>query len=208
MVIPAVDHLVYAAPDLAEAVATIERLFGCDVIPGGRHEGWGTRNALVSLGESCYLEIIGPDPEADIDGDPVLFGIDTLDAPRLMTWAAKGSDLEAAVGRVRLSGVDLGGVFPGSRQLPDGSVLSWQLTNPFADRTGGVVPFLIDWGDSQHPSANLPTACHLVGLSVSHGDVALVEAALEAIGAPIAVTEGDTRITATIRTPNGDVNLT
>jgi hypothetical protein len=208
MVTPVVDHLVYAAPNLAEAVATIERLFGCDVVPGGSHEAWGTRNALVSLGDACYLEVIGPDPEAEIDGDPVLFGIDTLDAPRLVTWAAKGRDLEATAQRVRSSGVDLGGVFPGSRQVPDGPVLSWQLTNPFADRVDGVVPFLIDWGDSQHPAATLPEACHLVNLSVSHHDIALVEGALRAIGSPIGVADGDTRITATIRTPNGDVHLT
>jgi hypothetical protein len=208
MMIPVVDHLVYAAPELAEAVATIGRLFGCDVVPGGSHEAWGTRNALVSLGDACYLEIIGPDPEADIDGHPVLFGIDTLDEPRLVTWAAKGRHLEATVERVRSSGVDLGGVFPGSRLLPDGLVLSWQLTNPFANRADGVLPFLIDWGDSQHPAATLPEACHLVDLSVTHGDVALVQGALQAIGAPIGVSDGDTRIIATIRTPNGDVELT
>ncbi|MDK1010172.1 MAG: VOC family protein [Actinomycetota bacterium] len=57
-----VDHLVYSTPDLDEGIHLVEQLFGTDVTPGGRHENWGTRNALVSLGESTYLEIISPDP--------------------------------------------------------------------------------------------------------------------------------------------------
>ena len=57
-----VDHLVYSTPDLDEGIHLVEQLFGTDVTPGGRYENWGTRNALVSLGEASYLEIISPDP--------------------------------------------------------------------------------------------------------------------------------------------------
>lgn len=207
--IPEVDHLVYAVPDLAAGISSIEHLFGCSVVPGGRHEKWGTRNALVSLGETCYLEIIGPDPEATMDGDPVLFGIDRLEGPRLVTWAAKGNDLETTIGRAAAVGVDLGSVFPGSRELPDGSVLAWHLTDPFAEREDGVVPFFIDWGDSPHPAAILPLACELLGLAVAHPDAARIASALRAIGVPMDIaTRSTVSITATIRTPNGVVELT
>ncbi len=204
---PFVDHLVYAAPDLADGIATVERLFGCPVVPGGRHEDWGTRNALVSLGDTCYLEIIGPDLQPSIDGDPVLFGIDALEEPRLVTWAAKSSDLEAGIERTSSAGVDLGAVSPGSRALPNGAVLSWRLTDPFARRADGVVPFLIDWGESRHPASMLPRGCELVDLKITHPDVPLVDAALDAIGVPLDVIAGEAGITATIRTPNGIVEL-
>jgi len=202
-----VDHLVYAVPDLAGAIADIETLFGCDVEPGGRHANWGTRNALVRLGEARYLEIIGPDLESDNDADPVLFGLDALEAPKLVTWASKETDLEAMTERASRGGIDLGGIFPGSRQLPDGSELSWRLTDPFAERMGGIVPFLIDWGNSGHPASTLPRSCELVDLGVSHPDPGRAAAALEAIGIHLDVAGGDGGLVATIHTPNGTVAL-
>ena len=206
--IPDVDHLVYAVPDLVDGMAVIEQLLGCDVVPGGRHEDWGTANALVSLGKSCYLEIIGPDPETSIDGARTLFGIDALKEPRLATWAAKGDDLDLTIERAASAGIDLGAVSTGSRELPDGSVLSWRLTDPFAERIDGVVPFFIDWGDSQHPGAMLPQVCELVGLKIEHPDAAQAESVLRAVGAPVdVISQSAVAITATIRTPNGVVTL-
>ncbi len=206
--LPIVDHLVYASPDLDAGIAFIEHLLGCEVAPGGRHEGWGTRNALVSLGPATYLEIIGPDPDSTTGEPPLLFGIDRLDRPRVVTWAAKGTDLAGAVGTARASGIDLGPVTPGSRTLPDGTVLEWQLTSPFADRFDGVVPFLIDWGDSPHPAAALPAACELIDLTLEHPDTR-AGAALRAVGIPMDVAAAETAtITAAIRTPTRTVALT
>jgi hypothetical protein len=204
-----VDHLVYAAPDLSEAIGSVEHLLGCSVVPGGRHRDWGTRNALVSLGDATYLEIIGPDSESTIDGPPTLFGIDRLDEPRIVTWAAKGSNLSGIIASARRAGVDLGSVSGGRRALPDGSTLAWQLTDPFADRVGGVVPFFIDWGASSHPARSLPPTCELLTLEVEHPDPERVLAAMAALDVALDVVAAPgIRITATIQTPRGVVTLT
>ncbi len=203
-----VDHLVYATPDLGAGVARVEELLGRPLVPGGRHEGWGTRNALMDLGDGAYLEVIGPDPDAGFDGLPVLFGIDRLDGPRLVTWAVKARRLDAVVEQAGAAGVELGPVAHGARALPDGTTLTWQLTNPFADRYGGTVPFLIDWGDGAHPTDSLPDACELLTVTVEHPDPGRVADALRLVGADAPVVEGPRpRLVATIRAPAGPVEL-
>jgi len=55
------DHLVFAAPDLAAAVAQFTELTGVAPVPGGRHPGGGTANYLVGFGGAYrdgYLEIV------------------------------------------------------------------------------------------------------------------------------------------------------
>ena len=60
---PSLDHLVYAVPDLDVATREITAATGVAPTEGGRHLRRGTRNVLVGLGETSYLEIIGRDPE-------------------------------------------------------------------------------------------------------------------------------------------------
>ncbi len=101
-----IDHLVYATPDLEREVEHLHTLLGVRATPGGRHPGWGTRNALISLGESTYLEIIGPDPDQSIPLADLRFGIGDLDQPALVSWAVKTEELERLAEKARLLGLD------------------------------------------------------------------------------------------------------
>ncbi len=91
------DHLIYGTPDVT---ATVERLageWGVRPVLGGQHLGRGTLNALLALGDGAYLEIVGPDPEQPDPDGPRWLGIDDLTGERLLTWAAKGEELDELV---------------------------------------------------------------------------------------------------------------
>lgn len=58
-----IDHVIYATADLDAAAGRIEAELGVVVIAGGRHEGLGTHNRIVPLGEG-YIELLAVcDPE-------------------------------------------------------------------------------------------------------------------------------------------------
>lgn len=189
-------------------MARVEALLGTRPVHGGRHPGWGTRNALLSLGPGTYLEVIGPDPERGDPRPPELFGIGRLEGPRLVTWAAKADGLEERARAAAEAGLELGAVATGRRRTADGRLLSWTLTDPRAPRAGGVVPFLIDWGGSAHPAGSAPPAGRLLGLSAQHPEPGEARRALAALGLELPVRRGPTpRLAARIASPRGVVVL-
>jgi hypothetical protein len=203
-----VDHLVYATPDLDVGIKRLEDLLGVRAAPGGQHPGLGTRNALIALGPSTYIEIIGPDPDQPKPAGPMRFGIDDLAAPRLVGWVAKGIELERLVDRARRSGIALGDVISGSRKRPDGVVLSWRYTDPSVVIADRLVPYFIDWGRSPHPAATAAPGVTLVALRAEHPDATRVQRLLDQLGLDLQVQAGPApALIATLDSPRGRVQL-
>jgi hypothetical protein len=204
-----VDHLVYATPDLDAGVAHIESLVRVRPIAGGSHPGWGTRNALLGLGPGCYLEVIGPDPDQAPPAGGRAFGVDGSHGGRLVTWAAKADRLDALHATAAEHGVRLGAVRSGSRQRPDGTVVTWRLTDPREVLADGIVPFFIDWGASLHPSESTPVGGRLVSLRAEHPDAAEVSRMLRRLGIDLAITPGAVpRLVAVVEGDYGTCELT
>lgn len=203
-----VDHLVLAAPELDDGVELVAGLTGVRPLAGGSHPGLGTRNALMGLGGGTYLEIIGPDPEQPEPEAPRPFMVDVIDEPRLVTYACRAGDLDAAVAAARAAGVNLGEPRAMSRTRPDGGVLRWRLTPPDMLLYDGLLPFLIDWGDTESPAVTAQGGCRLVELRAAHPRPDAVRAALATLGVTLDVQEaGVPALTATLETPNGPVDL-
>jgi Glyoxalase-like domain len=203
-----IDHLVYAVPNLEEGIWQIEQSLNARPKAGGRHPNWGTRNALLSLGNRVYLEVIGPDAQYLNFSGKRPFGIDQLVSPRLVSWAVRASNLDEICRLAQGYGFDLGEIQPGRRQLPDGSWLAWRLTDPPQDRLGGMLPFFIDWGASPHPSQSAPSGGKLGGLRVFHPQSQRLQGFLAAAGIAQPVeSAGKPHLLAQIHTTGGLVEL-
>ena len=196
------DHLVYGVPDLAMAMDEFEKQLGVAPVFGGRHEGLGTHNAILPLTGETYLELIASDPDGPEPGQPRPFDLDALRSPRLVTWAVRSRAIEVDVEHAKEQGFDPGIVFGMTRKEPDGETLHWKLSlrrEPFGD---GLVPFVIDWGSTRHPSAAAtkgantdgqrpPTSrCEMSAFCATHPDPIPIRAALAALGAVLEVRDG------------------
>ena len=202
------DHLVYAAPDLDLATVDLERCLGVRPAYGGKHAGGLTHNALLSLGEGAYLEIIAPVPGVTASAGALPFGLGALTTARLLTWAAGVDDLERRVETARVAGYDAGEMITGGRDLPDGGHLSWRLAVRPQPAGDGLVPFLIQWTSEPHPSATAPKGCRFVALRAEHPQPEGVVAMLRALAVDLPVTAGaEPCLIATLETPNGRVEL-
>jgi glyoxalase-like protein len=204
MAVTGLDHIIYAAPDLERGIEEIRALTGVEPVRGGSHPGRGTRNALLSLGQATYIEILAPDPSQPAEARAR--AAERIPATaRIIGWAAKCDDLEGAVSKASSRGLDLGRIESMSRTLPSGEQLAWRLTR--GDSPGdGLVPFLIDWGESQHPALSAPSGCSLKYLRAEHPDPARIKnyVALLALHDVLEVTQGPVpRIFAGLSSPNG-----
>jgi hypothetical protein len=202
------DHVVYGVADLDVAVDELAERLGVRPAPGGRHVGRGTHNALLGLDDGTYLEVIAADPEQAPFAGSLSFALDRLRLPQLVGWACRTADLDERVAAARERGYDPGSVQEMSRRRPDGSLLEWRLTRQEPDPDRLVLPFLIDWGSSPHPTGTAPEGVRLVELRAEHPDPARVRAALAALGATLQVDEGqEPALVATLDTPRGRVVL-
>jgi hypothetical protein len=203
-----IDHVLYASSSLQLGMDEIEALLGVRPVPGGRHPQYGTHNALLSLGPGVYLEVIARDPDLPAPERGPLFDIPQDEKSRLFTWVFRAANIEQSAAALRGVGIELGPVESGNRIRPDGSQISWQLTDPYAMPLDGAVPFLIDWGTTAHPSISAPFGGELVELIIEHPQPDSVRDALSVLGADVEVVGGaQFRISAKIQTQDGLVTL-
>jgi hypothetical protein len=200
------DHILLGCSDLDRGIALVEESTGVRPAMGGVHPGRGTRNALLSLGERRYLEIIAPDPaQSEIVHFPQLR---SMTDPRLVGWAVHPPDIAAVAKQLRENQIAFTGPDDGSRKRPDGRVLTWKTIN-LADDRHGLLPFFIEWSaDSVHPSLDAHKGCTLDYFEVMSADPEELASTLKRIGLDFPVQRSDkARLRALISGPKGDLGL-
>ena len=201
------DHFQLGIPDLDEGIKIVRDLTGVEPVFGGAHPGYGTRNALISLGKACYLEILALDPAQSDLKTPRTERIRALSGPTILTFAMQTSEIEHKLELVREIPGFSGKLDPRSRKKPDGSSVEW--TNlPIDSPFGPQMPFFIDWKGSPHPSATAPAGCLLSLFQVLHPEAGRLRDVYAKLGIDIAVTDAPVPgFLAYLATPNGMVSF-
>lgn len=201
------DHILLGCSDLDRGIAFVEERSGVRAAFGGIHPGRGTQNALLSLGERRYLEIIAPDTAQP--NTPDTYGLRHFAEPRLVHWAAHPGELDSFAKKLREAGVAFKGPTPGSRKRPDGRVLNWKTLNLVDDRSG-LLPFFIEWSaDSLHPSADAPKGCSLVRFEAAAPEPDNLTKQTTLLGLDLSIAKADKpQLRATIAGPKGQFSVT
>jgi hypothetical protein len=200
------DHIILGCNDLDRGIDYVKESTGVRAALGGVHPGRGTRNALLSLGERRYLEIIAPDSsQGPVVHFPQILG---MTEPRLIGWAVHPPDIAATAKLLRENQIAFSGPDDGSRQRPDGGVLHWKTVNLADDRLG-LLPFFIEWGaDSIHPSKDVSAHCTLEYFQIMSSDPDELSTTFKRMGLDLPVERSDkARLRALISGPKGDLGI-
>ena len=205
------DHVLLGCNDLDRGIDFVEQYTGVRAVFGGVHPGRGTRNALLSLGERRYLEVIAPDPKQDrIEqfAQKQVEQLKSLTSPRLIGWAAHPGDIEKFSAHLREAGISFDGPRPGSRQRPDGKLLQWTTLN-LKDDKDGLLPFFIQWSaNSLHPSADAPKGCKITHFRAVTPRTDELTKIVNLLQLDLPVSSGDNpALRATITGPKGDLTI-
>lgn len=151
----AIDHIVICVPDLEQSVRDFEELHGVVSLAGGHHEGHGTANRLIPLG-NAYIEMLAVvDPKQAKTSALGTWAIHRAAVPGADALCLSTDDLDEVADRFEIQQM------PMSRVTPDGIILSWRLAGLRQALSQGL-PFFISWdipddlhpgrADVQHPS--------------------------------------------------------
>jgi hypothetical protein len=212
MIEAAFDHLIVAAATLEQGEEFIESRVGARPQRGGKHVAMGTHNSVLKVGPRTYLEVIAIDPGGATPERPRWFELDRPDtqaqlraSPRLIHWAARTGDIDAAR---RACTID-----PGPAHAMSRGELNWLITIPEDGHLpgGGVLPTLIAWPDARHPTDTMPDArIRLATLAAAHPEPGRIRGALAALGLgeTLQVTfSAKIRLAAMLHTPRGMMTL-
>jgi len=197
--------------DLDSGIDFVEQHTGVRAAFGGVHPGRGTRNALLSLNERRYLEVIAPDPKQDrIEqfAQKQVALLKQLTSPRIIGWAAHPGGLDSFAAHLREAGISFDGPRPGSRQRPDGKLLQWNTLN-LQDDKDGLLPFFIEWSaDSLHPSADAPKGCKITHFRAVTPRTEELTKIVNLLQLDLPISSGDKPgLRATITGPKGELTI-
>ncbi len=203
-----IDHIVYAVPNLQQGMDDFEKLSGVRPTYGGKHLHQGTHNALVNLGENIYFELLAIDPDNNNVPAPLWMGMNLITEPTITRFAIKSNDMERDCSILEKINPLLAETKTGMREKKDGTILNWRLSIPLASPKIEMIPFLLDWQDSQHPTESLKQNCSIIDFRLHHPAASTLKKQLIPFELGLEIMESDTiAFELKVKSPNGTLVL-
>jgi hypothetical protein len=167
----------------------------------------GTKSARIGLDNNAYIEIIAPDPK---NSGPIGAALAAeLEEGTLVPYhyAIRSSEVEKMKDEYVPN--ELGwqpdhiSMFGAS---PDGTPKKWEMLYMYGHRIGGCVPFYIDWGQCDHPSATIPEVGALKTMVVRAPAGHKVHDLLSSVSG-ITVNEGEPLLEFSFGSPEGTITF-
>jgi hypothetical protein len=178
-----VDHVLIAVDHLEAAAKEVEERYGLTSVEGGRHQGFGTANRIVPLGET-YLELVAVVDRAEAAASGFGSWVGGGERPRLLGWCLRTDALDAVAERLGLTIAD------GSRARPDGTVVRWRMAGLERSAEEPSLPFFIEWGaGTPYPGGALAQSATIDEVRLQ-GDPDRIEEWLGGANVPISVSQG------------------
>jgi len=204
-----IDHIVIGASNLISGTNYLENKLSNKFFPGGEHQIMGTHNNLLQLQSNIYLEIIANNPNVGNPSRPRWFSLDETrtkkkieKSPRALCWVLEVNDIENTAKKC--------GYNPGEILQISRGELTWKITVPNNGMLvdNGVLPFLIEWPNNQHPSKKLTNSNIIMNtLSLFHPEPSKIKNIIYNLikSDLILILEGDPKIELILTTENEEV---
>jgi hypothetical protein len=161
------DHVSYATSHdtVIDVIQRIGSQLGASFIDGGMHPQFGTRNFILPLKESRYIEVVCPldHPAADKTPFGQLVTKKVEAGGGWLTWVVAVDDLSPIETRLERKAVE------GHRKKPDGNELFWRQIGVLDTLDQASNPFFIQWKSESHPSTERDSNVSLSAIEI-YGD--------------------------------------
>ena len=174
------DHIILGVNDIQKGIDQFEELTGVRPVMVFSHNGLGCKSARLSFEESVFVEIIGPDPKQP--GAPLHMKLAALPDDEFVPfhYAVRNSRAtQLKMKELPDMGFECDHITMYGRQGEE--IWQWDEVFLCGHNEGGLVPFLIEWGDSEHACAKLPVLGNLEGVTVSAPSGSLVHKVLAGV---------------------------
>ena len=143
------DHIVHFIEGTPEGAVSFWKQQNRHAIIGGRHEKWGTRNALL-YGNDSYIEWLAlEEREVAESANHPLTQLLLHNGAGFGTVCFRTSSIIGLNQRLTDSGFQTSGVLDGSRQTDDGRLIEWKMLFINEEPSSRLPnPFFIQWNET------------------------------------------------------------